>query len=190
MPQKVWTAHEDKLIEEFVKRSGTQWRFLKYEKLQYRSEASIRNRFHRMQVGRRLAGLGAFRYGNSRVNLCRRCQKPRRGHTCLPTEEEREERALSSYVSPSSVDPAFHARILVVLSAHESPIAREADGMLVRPAETPARGTPTLDGHVVASSFTHRLLERVRREAQEGDAGGDAHDAEQLLRYIETLCGR
>jgi len=74
---RVWDADEDDFILNWFEAVGPKWQRIA-ERLPGRSAASIRNRFQRIQKGRKAKEAGVMK----RPNLCALCRVPRRGHIC------------------------------------------------------------------------------------------------------------
>jgi len=73
----VWTPEEDQIILEVVSQEGPKWTRV-LQRLPWRTIPSIRNRWQRMENGRKIRESGV----ESR-NRCHACGLPRRGHVCL-----------------------------------------------------------------------------------------------------------
>lgn len=67
-----WEPEEDVEILRLVAEHGKKWNLFEQNHFHERSSASIRNRWQRLQ-----------RYSSTNTNKCKRCGKPRRGHTCV-----------------------------------------------------------------------------------------------------------
>jgi hypothetical protein len=70
-----WDAEEDDIILSMHAQLGPRWRTIR-KQLPGRSIGSVRNRFQRIQWGRRAQEHGAVK------NRCQRCGEIKRGHTC------------------------------------------------------------------------------------------------------------
>jgi len=74
---KAWDPEEDHSILEMVTREGTKWSSI-VSHLPGRSVASVRNRYQRIEKGRKLR-----EQGSSLIkNRCHMCNQPKRGHIC------------------------------------------------------------------------------------------------------------
>jgi len=74
---KAWDPEEDHIILEMVSREGTKWSSI-VSHLPGRSVASVRNRYQRIEKGRKLRELGSHLV----KNRCHMCNQPKRGHIC------------------------------------------------------------------------------------------------------------
>ena len=78
-----WKAAEDTTILELVDEVGHKWGRI-MNKLPGRTLSSIRNRWIRLDKGRKMR-VG----GKESKNKCRKCGKSRRGHVCIPKRSDR-----------------------------------------------------------------------------------------------------
>tara|TARA_B100000524_G_scaffold314526_1_gene192305 strand:+ start:155 stop:1117 length:963 start_codon:yes stop_codon:yes gene_type:complete len=74
---RAWDPEEDQIIISSLERLGPKWSKI-VQRLPGRSVASIRNRWQRIENGRRLRAAG-----HHPKNRCQRCGLPKRGHVCL-----------------------------------------------------------------------------------------------------------
>lgn len=74
---KAWDPEEDELILELYLAEGPKWKSI-VKRMPHRTVASVRNRFQRIEKGRKLRqeDPGAL------VNRCKLCNEPKRGHIC------------------------------------------------------------------------------------------------------------
>ena len=72
-----WSPEEDQIILAVVSREGPKWGRVVL-RLPWRTVPSIRNRWQRMENGRKLRESGV-----ESKNRCHACGEPRRGHVCL-----------------------------------------------------------------------------------------------------------
>ena len=73
---KAWTTEEDHIIIDGVHLHGHQWRMIVQE-LSGRSVSSTRNRFNRIEKGRKMR-----ESGTRGRNMCHACWQPKKGHIC------------------------------------------------------------------------------------------------------------
>ena len=80
--QKAWEPEEDNIIQEMHERMGPKWKQIVKE-LPGRTISSVKNRWQRIEKGRRLREEGA-----ELKNRCHACGQPKKGHIC-PGQKER-----------------------------------------------------------------------------------------------------
>ena len=73
---KAWEPEEDQIIMEMLDRLGPKWSKI-VQRLPGRTVSSVRNRWQRIDKGRRLREAG-----HESKNRCQQCGKPKRGHVC------------------------------------------------------------------------------------------------------------
>lgn len=74
---KPWEPADDTLLLSAVQQEGTQWKRLVEECFPDRTVSSVRNRYQRLESGRKARDAGL-----SSRNLCHACGEPRKGHSC------------------------------------------------------------------------------------------------------------
>ena len=74
---KAWEPEEDHIILQMVNLEGPKWKSI-VKKLPGRTVSSVRNRWQRIEKGRKLREDGA-----DLKNRCHACGLPKRGHICL-----------------------------------------------------------------------------------------------------------
>ena len=77
---KPWEPEEDHIILQMVNLEGTKWTSI-VKKLPGRTVSSVRNRWQRIEKGRKLREDGAYL-----KNICHTCGLPKRGHICKTHE--------------------------------------------------------------------------------------------------------
>lgn len=75
---KAWSWEEDQLIKDMVPSEGTQWKVIA-KSFPGRTPASVRNRWLRLERGRKLR---QYDPEGELKNWCKRCGQPRKGHIC------------------------------------------------------------------------------------------------------------
>ena len=82
--QQAWVYEEDEIIMDEVERDGPRWKLI-VEKLPGRTATSVRKRWQRLQMGRKLHEAWHFEPDAEDPELkrrCRMCGKPKLGHIC------------------------------------------------------------------------------------------------------------
>lgn len=82
---KAWEPEEDQIIMEMLERLGPKWSKI-VQRLPGRTVSSVRNRWQRIDKGRRLREAG-----HESKNRCQQCGKPKRGHVCMARLKNRGE---------------------------------------------------------------------------------------------------
>lgn len=82
---KAWEPEEDQIIMEMLERLGPKWSKI-VQRLPGRTVSSVRNRWQRIDKGRRLR-----ESGQESKNRCQQCGKPKRGHVCMAKLKNRGE---------------------------------------------------------------------------------------------------
>jgi len=82
---KAWDPEEDQIIIEMLERLGPKWSKI-VQRLPGRTVSSVRNRWQRIDKGRRLREAG-----HESKNRCQQCGKPKRGHVCMARLKNRGE---------------------------------------------------------------------------------------------------
>ena len=82
---KAWEPEEDQIIMEMLDRLGPKWSKI-VQRLPGRTVSSVRNRWQRIDKGRRLREAG-----HESKNRCQQCGKPKRGHVCMARLKNRGE---------------------------------------------------------------------------------------------------
>mmetsp|Transcript_2547 Transcript_2547/g.4957 ORF Transcript_2547/g.4957 Transcript_2547/m.4957 type:complete len:309 (+) Transcript_2547:157-1083(+) len=82
---KAWEPEEDQIIMEMLNRLGPKWSKI-VQRLPGRTVSSVRNRWQRIDKGRRLREAG-----HESKNRCQQCGKPKRGHVCMARLKNRGE---------------------------------------------------------------------------------------------------
>jgi len=82
---KAWEPDEDRMILEMLDLLGPKWSKI-VQKLPGRSISSVRNRWQRIEKGRKLREAG-----ESLKNRCQQCGQPKRGHVCMAKLKNRGE---------------------------------------------------------------------------------------------------
>lgn len=101
---RAWDPEEDRLIIEMLSQHGPRWAKIVKE-LPGRTISSVRNRWQRIDRGRRITQSGAGD-GELRKNRCQWCGQPKRGHVCFvrmqlqPSEVKEWEATRSSSPAP------------------------------------------------------------------------------------------
>ena len=73
---KAWEPEEDHIIMQMVLQEGPKWKLI-VKQLPGRTVSSVRNRWQRIEKGRKLRDEGA-----ELKNRCHACGEPKRGHIC------------------------------------------------------------------------------------------------------------
>lgn len=73
---KAWEPEEDQIIMEMVNTEGPKWKSI-VTRLPGRTVSSVRNRWQRIEKGRKLREEGV-----DLKNRCHACGEPKRGHIC------------------------------------------------------------------------------------------------------------
>ena len=82
---KAWEPEEEQIIMEMLERLGPKWSKI-VQRLPGRTVSSVRNRWQRIDKGRRLREAG-----HESKNRCQQCGKPKRGHVCMARLKNRGE---------------------------------------------------------------------------------------------------
>merc|ERR1711907_24192 len=75
--QRAWDPEEDHIILQMVNTEGPKWKSI-VANLPGRTVASVRNRFQRIEKGRKMREKGP----TQKMNRCHLCNQPKRGHIC------------------------------------------------------------------------------------------------------------
>lgn len=150
----VWTPEEDQIILEVVSREGPKWTRV-LQRLPGRTIPSIRNRWQRMENGRKMRESGI-----ESKNRCHACGLPRRGHVCLAK--------LGSGSPRPSVTAAQGA------SSSLSRLSADAEAAQVHPAQlAAAQQMSSLEARRVASAGPQsRPYVPARQPATRAAGGG------------------
>tara|TARA_B110001452_G_scaffold139879_1_gene116249 strand:+ start:1304 stop:2326 length:1023 start_codon:yes stop_codon:yes gene_type:complete len=87
---KAWDPEEDQIILEMLDTLGPKWSKI-VQRLPGRTVSSVRNRWQRIDKGRKLR-----ESGQQSKNRCQQCGKPKRGHVCMARLKNRGERGLEA----------------------------------------------------------------------------------------------
>lgn len=87
---KAWDPEEDQIILEMLDTLGPKWSKI-VQRLPGRTVSSVRNRWQRIDKGRKLR-----ESGQESKNRCQQCGKPKRGHVCMARLKNRGERGLEA----------------------------------------------------------------------------------------------
>lgn len=109
-PLEFWSHEEDRLLVALLKVHGTRWSLIARD-IPMRSVSSIRNRWLRMNAKEK---------GN---NICRKCGKRKRGHTCSSVSRD------------------------VLRASSDDDVRNERDESMLAPGSPPL--TPPLSDHVL-----------------------------------------
>ena len=116
-----WTAREDEMVMAVHAVHGRQWRKIA-SALDGRSAASVRNRFLRIERGKKMQEKGETK------NRCTLCGEPKAGHTCLARGGGGR---VAGHIA-AHIAGAHPRRIVtavpVVAAVPVQPVAREEDG--------------------------------------------------------------
>ena len=82
---KAWEPEEDRLIIELLSTLGPRWNQIK-SRIPHRSVSSIRNRWQRIDRGRKMKEAGRLVNGTK----CEVCGEPKRGHVCFAALRQKE----------------------------------------------------------------------------------------------------
>ena len=89
--QMAWEPEEDVIILDLVQREGPKWKMI-VQQLPGRTATSVRNRWQRIEIGRKIRD-GSYDYLGSKSpklkNLCLACGQPKRGHICSAKMRDR-----------------------------------------------------------------------------------------------------
>ena len=87
---RAWEPEEDQTIIELLDKFGPKWSKI-VQQLPGRSVSSVRNRWQRIEKGRKLR-----MFGQESKNRCQQCGEPKRGHVCMARLKNRGEGGTSA----------------------------------------------------------------------------------------------
>jgi len=99
---KAWEPEEDQIIMEMLERLGPKWSKI-VQRLPGRTVSSVRNRWQRIDKGRRLREAG-----HESKNRCQQCGKPKRGHVCMARLKNRGESGELAAIALKQWETANH----------------------------------------------------------------------------------
>ena len=106
---RAWEPHEDTLIAKLIETLGPSWKAI-VPHLPGRTVASVRNRWQRIEKGRKLREEGV-----EMKNRCAHCGEPKRGHVCMARLGQA--RAAATFGSPGSSGAGSSSSQLLTMGA-------------------------------------------------------------------------